>query len=268
MKRFEIFRRLHHAPPLLRLPNCWDPASARIYEVAGFSAIATSSAAVANALGAQDGDCLDIGAHLAAIARITSIITVPLSVDFESGYADNTDQLARNIGRLAATGAVGYNLEDRQTKGELFSVEEQCERISAAKAAAPLLFLNARTDTFLIAGENDDRRLGLAKERLAAYLAAGADGIFVPGIADEVTIGDIARTFRKKPLNVLAGPMTPPVDELERLGVARVSIGSWPMRRAMSVVRDIARELYRDGSFSFTHAETIAYDEMNALFAR
>ena len=132
MTRFEIFRRLHHAPPVLRLPNCWDPASARIYEVAGFPAVATSSAAVANALGAQDGDRLDIAAHLAAVARITSVVSVPVSVDFESGYAPHTDMLARNISRLAATGAAGYNLEDTRVKGELYSIGEQCERIAAA----------------------------------------------------------------------------------------------------------------------------------------
>lgn len=268
LTRFETFRRLHHAPPVLRLPNCWDPATARLYEVAGFPAIATSSAAIANALGTQDGDCLDIDAHLAAISRITAVITVPLSVDFESGYALDAAKLARNIRRLATTGAAGYNLEDSRVKGELYSVDEQCERIDAAKSVAPDLFLNARTDIFLDQLGPDDSRLARTKERLAAYLDAGADGIFVPGIADEAPISDIARTFRKKPLNVLAGPATPPVAELERLGVSRVSVGSWPMRRAMSVVRDMARELYRDGSFNFMRDPAIPYDEMNALFAR
>lgn len=268
MKRSEIFRRLHHAPPVLRLPNCWDPASARIFEVAGFPAIATSSAAIANALGAQDGDCLDVSAHLAAVARITEVIGVPLSVDFESGYAADTGKLSRNIARLATTGAAGYNLEDTRVKGELYSVAEQCERIAAAKTAAPGLFLNARTDTYLDDIGEPESRLERTKERLAAYLEAGADGIFVPGIADEATITDIARSFRKRPLNVLAGPSTPPVSELERFGVARVSVGSWPMRRAMSVVRDIAREFGRDGTFGFTREPMIPYDDMNALFAR
>lgn len=262
----EIFRRLHHAPPILCLPNCWDPVSARIYEVAGFAAIATSSGAVANALGAQDGGTLDVGAHLAAVSRITSVINVPLSVDFESGYADDSAKLARNINRLAATGAAGYNLEDSRRSGELFSIAEQCERISAAKAAAPALFLNARTDIFLAAIGDGQTRLERTKERLAAYLEAGADGIFVPGIADEATIGDIARTFRKKPLNVLAGAATPPTADLERFGVSRVSLGSWPMRRAMSIVRDIARELAHDGTYGFMREAAIPYDEMNAFF--
>lgn len=268
MKRSEIFRRLHHAPPVLRLPNCWDPASARIFEVAGFPAIGTSSAAVANALGAQDGDCLDVSTHLAAIARITAVVSVPVSVDFESGYAADTAKLSRNIARLATTGAAGYNLEDSRVKGELYTLAEQCERIAAAKAAAPLLFLNARTDIFLAGIGNAESRLERSKERLAAYLEAGADGVFVPGISDEATIGDIARAFRKKPLNILAGPSTPPVAELERIGVSRVSVGSWPMRRTMSVLRDIARELHRDGSFGFMREPMIPYEEMNALFTR
>jgi 2-methylisocitrate lyase-like PEP mutase family enzyme len=268
VKRAEIFRRLHHAPPLLVLPNCWDPVSARIYEVAGFAAIATSSAAVANALGSQDGGALDIGAHLAAIARITGAVSIPVSVDFESGYADDTAKLARNISRLAATGAAGLNLEDSWEKGELFSISEQVERIAAAKATAPAMFLNARTDIFLHEIGDPATRLERTKERLAAYLDAGADGIFVPAVSDEATLGDLARTFRKKPLNVLAEAATPPVAELERLGVSRVSLGSWPMRRAMSVVRDMARELSHSGTFSFIREPAISYDEMNAFFPR
>ncbi len=268
MTSYEIFRRLHHAPPILRLPNCWDPVSARIYEVAGFPAVATSSAAVANALGAQDGDCLEIGAHLAAIGRIISVVTVPVSVDFESGYAQDSEKLARNIGRLAATGAAGYNLEDTRVRGELYSIAEQCERIAAAKRAAPALFLNARTDVFLAEIGYPESRLTRTKERLTAYLDAGADGVFVPGIADPATIGDIARTFRKKPLTVLATADTPPASELESMGVARVSIGSWPMRRAMAVVRDMARDFQRDGDFGFMHDGAIPYDELNALFPR
>ncbi len=264
--RFEIFRRLHHAPPVLRLPTCWDPLSARIYEVAGFPAIGTSSAAVANALGTQDGDCIDLGDHLAAIKRITAVVTVPVSVDFESGYATNADQLARNVGRLAATGAAGYNLEDSRSQAELYSLDEQCARIRAAKAAAPLLFLNARTNMMLEDAGDPQARLMQIKERLAAYLGAGADGIFVPGTSDAEFIADLAATFRKRPLNVQAGPATPPITELERLGVARVSLGSWPMRRAMSVVREIAREFARDGRFDTMH-ETIPSDEINALFA-
>jgi 2-methylisocitrate lyase-like PEP mutase family enzyme len=268
VKRSEVFRRLHHAPPLLRLPNCWDAASARIYEVAGFAAIGTSSAALANALGVQDGDCLDVSAHLAAVARITAVVSVPVTVDFEAGYADDTAKLGRNIARLATTGAAGYNLEDAGPDGALYPVDEQCERIAAAKTAAPALFLNARTDVFLRSDGAAETRLERTKERLAAYLAAGADGIFVPGIAAADTIGDLARNFRKKPLNVLAGPATPPVAELEELGVARVSIGSWPIRRAMAVLREIAREFGRDGTFGFTAEPTISYDEMNALFTR
>jgi 2-methylisocitrate lyase-like PEP mutase family enzyme len=268
MKPSDIFRRLHHAPPVLRLPNCWDPASARIFEVAGFAAIGTSSAAVANALGVQDGDCLDVSAHLAAVSRITAVVSVPVSVDFESGYAFDSAKLGRNVARLATTGAAGYNLEDSRVNGELYSIEEQAERIAAAKVAAPALFLNARTDIFLAEIGNPESRLERTKERLTAYLAAGADGIFVPGIRDEATITDIARTFRKKPLNILAGPATPPVAELERFGVARVSVGSWPMRRTMSVLRDIARELYRDGTFGFMQEPFIPYEEMNALFTR
>jgi 2-methylisocitrate lyase-like PEP mutase family enzyme len=150
----------------------------------------------------------------------------------------------------------------------LYSIAEQCERIAAAKAAAPALFLNARTDIFLDDIGDAGSRLERTKERLAAYLEAGADGVFVPGISDAETIADIALAFRKKPLNILAGPATPPVAELEHLGVSRVSVGSWPMRRTMAVLREIARELLHDGSFGFMRESMIPYDEMNALFTR
>jgi 2-methylisocitrate lyase-like PEP mutase family enzyme len=266
--RFEIFRRLHHAPPILRLPNCWDAASARVFEVAGFPAIATSSAAVAYALGTQDGNCLDVSAHLAAITRITAVISIPLSVDFESGYAGDSAKLGRNIARLGTTGAAGYNLEDTGPDGELYALDEQCERIAAAKAAAPDLFLNARTDMYLHAVGAPESRLERAQERLRAYLDAGADGIFVPGLAEPLTIGTIARAFRKRPLNILAGAGSPSIAQLEELGVARVSVGSWPMRRAMTVVREFARDLLRDGNLASMGEPTISYDEMNALFTR
>jgi len=266
MTNAEIFRKLHHAPPTLLLPNCWDAASARLFEVAGFPAIGTSSAALANVLGYADGQQLDLETHFGMIENIVATVTVPVSVDFESGYATTPDELARNIHRLAALGVAGYNLEDSRHKGELYNLDEQTARIKAAKAAAPSLFLNARTDIMLDHIGEESTRFERALDRLQAYLDAGADGIFLPGLTAAEPIGIVAKHFRKKPLNILAGPNTPSVPELQGLGVSRVSVGSGPYRRSMGVVRDIARELRRDGTFGFTRDAHVSYDEANALF--
>ncbi|MFN2461081.1 MAG: isocitrate lyase/phosphoenolpyruvate mutase family protein [Candidatus Velthaea sp.] len=268
MTRCEILRRLHHAPPILLLPNCWDAASARVFEVAGFPAIATSSAAVAYALGYGDGQRFPLDDHFRVIENVVATVNVPVSVDFEAGYAGDDATLAANIRRLAATGAAGYNFEDALGEVELFPLDVQTRRVRVAKEAAPDLFLNARCDIFLGSIGPAESRLERTIERLDAYLQAGADGIFVPGLSDSETIATIATRFRKRPLNVLAGPALPAIAELERLGVARVSVGSWPMRRLLGVLRDIARELRRDGTFGFTRDPVVSYPDANALFAR
>lgn len=267
VNRPQRFRELHHAPSVLRLPNAWDAASARIYETAGFSAIGTSSAGIAYALGYPDGQRLDPDAHLSTIATIVGMVSVPVTADIEAGYADNARGVAAFVARLANIGVAGYNLEDSRAKGELYPVEEQCARLRAAREAAPALFINARTDIYLdrIGAEGD--RFGETVRRLRAYAGAGADGAFVPGLHDAAVIRDLASAL-DRPLNVLAGPASPSVAELEALGVKRVSVGSWPMRRTLGLLREIAREFHDDGTFAFTRDPALAYDEANALFSR
>jgi 2-methylisocitrate lyase-like PEP mutase family enzyme len=263
--RCAVFRRLHHAPPTLVLPNCWDAASARIFEVAGFAAIATTSAGIAYALGYGDGQRLDVDAHFNAIANIIATVDVPVTVDLESGYAADPIGLAKNVRRLALLGVAGYNLEDSVRKGELHTLAEQCARITAAKDAAPDVFLNARSDIFLESIGDPATALERTCERLEAYLNAGADGVFVPGLGDAETIATIARRFPKRPLNVLAGPKTPTVAELQGLGVARVSVGSWPMRRTMGLLRDLARFWRRAASFPYPRLAEIKNAPATAL---
>ncbi|GAC1584119.1 MAG: isocitrate lyase/phosphoenolpyruvate mutase family protein [Candidatus Velthaea sp.] len=266
MTKAEIFRKLHHAPPTLLLPNCWDAASARLFEVAGFPAVATSSAGLANALGYADGGHLDLETHFATIANIVATVTVPLSVDFEAGYALDAVGLARNVHRLASLGVAGYNLEDSKRKGELYPLDEQIARITAAKKAAPELFLNARTDVMIHGTGEASSRLERALERLKAYLDAGADGVFLIGVTDAASIATAVKRFPKKPLNILGGPTSPSTPEMQALGVARVSVGSWPHHRVLGLIRDIARELRRDGTFEFTRESLVTYDDANALF--
>ncbi|HEV2642722.1 MAG TPA: isocitrate lyase/phosphoenolpyruvate mutase family protein [Candidatus Elarobacter sp.] len=262
--RRHAFRALHEGPALFIIPNGWDVVTSRIFEDAGFPAVATSSAAVANALGYPDGNALDVELHLATIERIVRALDVPVSADVESGYSDDTAALTTFITRLAATGVAGYNLEDVKAEGELYTLDEAVARVRAARAAAPDVFLNARTDIYLMGIGPAETRLERALERLDAFADAGADGVFVPGVMDAVTIGKLAVATRR-PLNVLAGPKTPDRTVLQSFGVRRVSVGSGPMRRTLGVLRDIANELRDAGTFSYTRETSVPYAELNAL---
>jgi 2-methylisocitrate lyase-like PEP mutase family enzyme len=262
--RRSAFRALHESTALFIIPNAWDVVTARVFEDAGFPAVATSSAAVANALGYPDGNALDVDLHLAAIERIVRALDVPVSADVESGYSDDVAALTRFITRLAATGVAGYNLEDVKGEGELYALDEAVARVRAARAAAPDVFLNARTDVYLMGIGAAETRFERTVERLRAFADAGADGVFVPGVMDAETIGKLAAAV-PRPLNVLAGPKTPDRAALQALGVRRVSVGSGPMRRTLGVLREIAHELRDAGTFSYTREPSVPYAELNAL---
>ncbi|MFF5301871.1 isocitrate lyase/phosphoenolpyruvate mutase family protein [Streptomyces sp. NPDC013161] len=262
------FRALHVPGRPLILPNAWDAASARIVEDAGASAVATTSAGLAWALGVADGDRLDRERALEAVARITASVAVPVSADIESGFAKDPVGVADTVRAVLAAGAVGVNIEDALYGGEgvLRSIAEQAERIAAAREAADAegvpLFVNARIDTFLRGAGGVDATL----ERAAAFRAAGADGIFVPGAVEPGTVKELADGI-EAPLNVLVGPGAPPVAELAALGVARVSAGSSIAAAAYAVVRRAARELLDTGTYG---AQTggLGYGELNSLLAR
>ncbi|MFF9213086.1 MULTISPECIES: isocitrate lyase/phosphoenolpyruvate mutase family protein [unclassified Streptomyces] len=260
------FRSLHVPGRPLVLPNAWDTTSARIVEDAGAAAVATTSAGLAWALGAADGDRLDRDRALDAVARIAGAVRVPVTADIESGYAADAAGVGDTIRRVIAAGAVGVNIEDAlYGSGEdaLRPVAEQAERLTAAREAADAvgvpLFVNARIDTFLRGAGGVD----LTLERAAAFLAAGADGIFVPGVVDPVAVKALAEGI-DAPLNVMAGPGAPSVAELAALGVARVSIGSGIAQAAHAVVRRAAQELLGEGTYGAL-AGGLDYGELNAL---
>ncbi|MFI5674108.1 isocitrate lyase/PEP mutase family protein [Streptomyces cellulosae] len=263
------FRSLHVPGRPLVLPNAWDTASARIVEDAGAAAVATTSAGLAWALGAADGDTLDRDRALAAVARIAAAVDVPVTADVESGYARDAAGVAATIRAVIAAGAVGVNLEDALYGGgggPLRPVAEQAERVAAAREAADAegvpLFVNVRTDTFLRGAGGVD----LTLERAAAFLAAGADGIFVPGAVGPGTVKLLVEGI-DGPRNVMAGPGAPPVAELAALGVARVSVGSGIAQAAHAVVRRAARELLDAGTYE-SLADGLDYGELNALLGR
>ena len=250
-----LFRSLHTAAAPLALANAWDAASARIVQQAGAPAVATTSAGVAWALGSADGDRLGRADALALVARVAAAVDVPVTADIESGFGASPADVAETVTAVIAAGAVGINLEDSLHEGDspLRPVAEQAERIAAARAAADAtgvpLYINARVDTYVRAEGEPRTRLQSTLTRAAAYVAAGADGIFVIGVSDPTVIAALAEVITA-PLNVLAGPGFPSVAELGKLGVARVSLGATVARAAYATARAAARELTATGSYN------------------
>jgi 2-methylisocitrate lyase-like PEP mutase family enzyme len=261
----QLFRTLHTADRPLVLVNAWDVASARIVEAAGATAIATTSAGVAWSLGAPDGDALGRDLAVDLVTRIVAAVSVPVTADIESGFGETPDDVANTIRAIVDAGAVGVNIEDalHDGAGPLRDVDEQCARLAAARAAARIpLYINARVDTYL-------RGAGGVEETVAratAYLAAGADGVFVPGVADPDTIAALVAAI-PAPLNILAGPGSPSVPELAKLGVARVSLGSSVAQAAYAVAHRAAAEAYATGTYAAL-TDSLDYGALNALLRR
>ena len=267
------FLELHHGPKPLVLPNAWDVASARIFEQAGFPAIATTSAGIANSLGYPDGQKISRAEMLEVVRRIARAVNIPVTADMESGYGTSPEEIAETAREVLAAGAVGMNLEDISGAypPSLADLSLQTDRISAVvqateRAGVPFV-LNARTDIFLAALGPPETRLARTIERLNAYADAGARCLFAPGVKDKETIAQLTRSVRG-PLNVLATVGTPPVHELEALGVARVSLGSGAMRATLGLLTRLARELRDQGTFSSMNDGAITYAEANQLFER
>jgi 2-methylisocitrate lyase-like PEP mutase family enzyme len=260
MDKAKTFRDLHK--PTLVLPNAWDGASARIFEDAGFPAIGTTSAGVAFALGYPDGERLTRREMIDAVARIVSIVRIPVTADVEAGYGDPV-QTAREVW---AAGAVGMNLEDI-TGDRLHEIADQTAAIQAIVAAVPDMVVNARTDIYLKAIGDQATRFDRTVERLNAYLEAGAACAFAPGVSDPVIIGKLTKAVRG-PLNILATAGAPKIAEMKALGVARVSVGSGPMRATLGLVDRIAKELRDHGRYQTMLDGALPYADVNKLLVR
>lgn len=270
------FRRMHQpdAGRILVLPNAWDAMSARLIEEAGARAIATTSAGVAWALGRADGEGLTRDQMVNAIERITRVVKVPVSADVERGYGDGTPvDVAETVRRVIAAGAVGINLEDAPGRdgATLMEVDAQVERISAAREAATRegveIFINARVDTYLAQAGAAEGRFDETVRRARAYNGAGADGVFVPGVADPEIIRSLVDAVGA-PLNVMAGRGAgPTIPELQALGVARVSLGPALTLAVMAQVRRAAAEVLAQGTFTSMQGG-LTFPEANALFSR
>src|SRR3954452_6445377 len=213
---------LHDGPGFV-LPNAWDAGSARVLEQVGFAALATTSAGIAWSRGLPDGGGVDRDTVLEEVGRIVAAVRVPVTADLEDGYGDTADEVAETVRATAELGAVGANVEDARG-GALLDVDEATERIAAARGAAPrgTFVLNARTDTYFVGTPGDV--FAETVERARRYVEAGADCVFVPGVADEQTIRRLAAAL-PCPLNVVAGlANTIDAPTLFGLGVKRVSL--------------------------------------------
>ncbi|MEQ9641974.1 MAG: isocitrate lyase/phosphoenolpyruvate mutase family protein [Alphaproteobacteria bacterium] len=250
------FNRMHTEGDVLLLPNCWDHASAALMAAAGFAAIATTSAGVAVANGAPDGENLSRAFQIGFAGGIANRTDLPVTADLEAGYGTEPEAVAATVAQAIAAGLVGCNIEDVVPgSGELMPFELAVARIeagvAAARGAGVDFVLNARTDPYLVGHGDAEANFAEAVRRANAFLAAGAPSVYVPGVQDAATISRLVTTI-DGPLNVhtVAGRAMPALAELRDLGVRRVSLGGSLMQAASTFVNATLAEI-KAGDFGF-----------------
>lgn len=235
------FRKLHEGGTFI-LPNPWDVGSARMLEILGFAALASTSSGYAWSRGRPDYAVSrdDVLAHLTELA---AAVDLPINADFESGFAHEPEDVATNVERAIATGIAGLSIEDRDEKGGLYDKSFAVERIAAARRAIDRsgadVLLVARTEGLL----SDRTALAPALDKLTAFAAAGADVLYAPGVTDKADIAALVRAVAPKPVNVLAINTEITLDEYAQLGVRRISVGGALARVAWAGALTAMREL-------------------------
>ncbi|TKK71000.1 isocitrate lyase/phosphoenolpyruvate mutase family protein [Ilyomonas limi] len=243
------FKSLHHNGQMLVLPNIWDPLGASLLQSLGYVAVATASASIAFTNGYDDGEHIPFTDLLRILKRIVNSVTIPVTADIESGYADNNASLETNIKQLIDTGIVGINIEDtNKQNGQLLSIEAQCEKIQlirkiASEMEVPL-FINARTDVYLKAKAEDTaaEKWNETLKRGKAYIAAGGDCFFPVFMKEKHDIATLVAQL-KAPVNIIAVPGVQDLKILKDVGVARVSIGPSFLRTAILAMKELALTL-------------------------
>jgi 2-methylisocitrate lyase-like PEP mutase family enzyme len=273
----EAFRRMHDRGRILVLPNAWDAASARIFEEARFSAIATTSAGVSYTAGYPDGEAIPREDMVRIVRWIAHSVRVPVTADIESGFGTSPGEVGETVRMVIDAGAVGINLEDTVhsaglgAERQLYDLPLAVERIRAARAAAEAagvpIVINGRTDVYLLGIGEKSSRMEHAVRRLNAFREAGADCLYPIGYLDADTIAALVKAING-PVNVIGVPATPSIAELQSLGVARVSTASGPARIAMTATHKLASELARNGTFDIFGGDTMTHQAANALMTR
>lgn len=260
------FQRLHQGPAILILPNAWDAGSARLIESLGAKAIGTTSAGLAWSRGYPDGNVLPNDQLMAATRDIARTVGVPLSIDIEEGYSDDERAVARLAAGILDAGAAGINIEDGPA-----SPDRLCRKIAAIRGSASRsgieLFINARTDVYLRGIAVGNAAVEQVIDRAVRYRAAGADGLFVPGLADGEALATIVAAIDPMPLNIMAVPGLPPIEALQKYGVRRLSAGSWIAQAAWGLTSRLAAG-FLAGDAGEMFGAAAEYGKMNELFAR
>jgi 2-methylisocitrate lyase-like PEP mutase family enzyme len=273
-QKAQDFLALHHARSILILPNAWDVVSGKIFELEGFKAIGTTSAGIAATLGYADGQKMTLAENIEVVRRIVNNTNLPVSADIEAGYATSIEGVVKAAEEVLNVAAVGLNLEDSTGNPDtpLFDIILQQEKIKAIREMCSTrgihLVINARTDAFLIS-DNNTKSLHLAVDRGNTYKESGADCIFIPDIGNlnKQAIATLVNEI-EAPINIIAGATTPPVAELQEIGVSRVSVGPRPMRAVLSLLRNIGKELIVKGTYKLMTESSISYSEINQWFTR
>lgn len=265
MSNTDLFRRLHAGPDLLILPNAWDAGSARVIETLGAKAVATSSAAVCWSHGYADGHHLPVDFLVATVREITRAIAIPLTCDFEGGYADAPATVGENVAKVIDAGAVGINIEDGLGAPDLLAAKIEAVRKAADKAGVAL-FINARTDVYLRKIAEGAAAVGEVLRRAALYRSAGADGLFAPGIVVPEEIILVAADCGL-PLNVMARPGLSTGPALQHLGVRRISSATGLARAALSALTAATTHFLATGdSDALAKADAVGLN-YNTLFS-
>jgi len=261
----QIFRGLHRGPAVLVLPNAWDAGTARMIESIGAKAIATTSAGLAWSRGYPDGNALPIEQLIAATRDIARVIRVPLTVDVEAGYSADPRSVAELVVRILEIGAVGINIEDGAAPADLLCKKIAAVRERVARSGVDL-FINARTDVYLRAIAAGDAAIEEVIHRASRYRASGCDGLFVPGLSDGNAMAAIAEAIKPMPLNIMALPGLPSMDELQRHGVRRLSAGSAIAQAALGCTSRLAAGFVA-GTMGEMFTAIAEYDTVNKSFA-
>lgn len=264
IRKAENFRCMHDRSRPLLLANAWDAMSARLFEEAGFAAIATTSAGVAWALGYRDGEQVPRDEMLATTARIVRVVDVPVTADIEAGFGDTPEALADTVTQVIQTGVAGINLEDGTHRSDppIRSPADAAARIQAARDAAQSagvpIVINARTDLYLLRIGTEAERFDASVARAKAYFASGADCFYPIGLTDLDTIAALTRAL-DAPINIGLHADGPSVAEFQHAGVARVSSAIGPVCAVMGFISHLAARLRETGQQEapaqmFTHA--------------
>lgn len=264
MSNASTFRQLHDNTTPLPLPNAWDAGSARLIEALGATAIATTSAGFAWALGYPDGRMLPFDEVVASVRRIFRVLNVPLSVDIENGYSDDPKTVADHVMRLVDLGIAGINIEDGSDPASLLALKIEAIRNVVVNSGSDL-FINARSDVFLANLGEKTKQPEESIVRGNLYASAGADGLFLPALVQSSDIEAIVGATRL-PLNVMAVPGLADSATLGKLGVRRLSAGSGISQVVLGKAKSIAQNFLESGRSEVFSDHPLPYSEIQNLF--